>query len=94
MSFESMVCAYRRARIPACRDFWTIPGVMKCASDSLVLGASEQEVADILVDKAIKRYTSDNVAVVVISFPWTQRLLQKASETKVTKKKAGFLGMF
>jgi hypothetical protein len=82
----------------ACRDFWTIPAVMQCAENALTLGATESEVADILVEKALKRFTSDNVAVIVITFPWTRKLLDgqvdAAKSEKVKKRKAKFMGLF
>lgn len=71
---------------------------MKCASDALTLGATESEVADILVEKAIKRHTSDNVAVIVVTFPWTRQLLEGKAEgaknDKIRKRKGKFMGLF
>jgi hypothetical protein len=71
---------------------------MQCASNALSLGATEEEVADILVDKALKRFTSDNVAVIVITFPWTRELLNRQAEEakndKIRKRKAKFMGLF
>lgn len=71
---------------------------MQSASDALLLGASEEEVADILVEKALKRYTSDNVAVIVITFPWTRQLLdakaEAAKNAKIEKRKRKNFGLF
>lgn len=71
---------------------------MQCASNALTLGATEAEVADILVEKALKRFTSDNVAVVVITFPWTKKVLdgkaEAAKSDKIRKRKAKYFGLF
>lgn len=81
-----------------CRDFWPIANVMQCASDALALGASEEEVADILVEKALGRYTSDNVAVIVITFPWTRQLMDRNAEAtknaEIQKRKRKNFGLF
>lgn len=71
---------------------------MQCASDALLLGATETEVADILVDKALKRFTSDNVAVIVVTFPWTQEVLVRkqvaAKNERIQRRKERFMGLF
>ena len=52
------------------RDYYGQHEAMQFARNSLKGGMSAQEVADGLVDRALKRYTADNVSVVVVKFPW------------------------
>jgi len=37
-------------------------------------GTSPQSVAEQLVERALKRYTSDNIAIVVVKFPWAFKM--------------------
>ena len=53
-----------------CRDFFNQNDALNYARASLKGGSSAQAVADGLVDRALKRYTADNVAVIVVKFPW------------------------
>lgn len=62
---------------------------MRYAREAVRAGKSAQDVADNLVDRSLKRYTSDNVAVVVVKFPWG---IQQGNTTKSKSKK--FMGMF
>ena len=53
-----------------CRDFYKPSDAMQFARQSLKSGKSAQEVAEGLVQRALKRYTADNVSVIVLKFPW------------------------
>jgi hypothetical protein len=53
-----------------CRDFFNQRDALVYARNALMAGKSSQDVADGLVDRALKRYTADNVAVIVVKFPW------------------------
>lgn len=61
---------------------------MRFAREAIRAGKSAQDVADNLVDRSLKRYTSDNVAVIVIKFPWGISEAPKATKGKK------FMGMF
>jgi hypothetical protein len=54
----------------ACRDFYKPSDAMTFARSALKIGQSPQAVADALVERALKRYTADNVSVCVLKFPW------------------------
>jgi serine/threonine protein phosphatase PrpC len=56
---------------------------MRFARKLLQKGASAQAVADQLVDRALRRYTSDNVAVVVVVFPWSVASSKRAGKRKL-----------
>ena len=60
----------RQKRLHVCRDFYTPSDAMSFARTALKGGQSAQQVADALVDRALKRYTADNVSVCVLKFPW------------------------
>jgi serine/threonine protein phosphatase PrpC len=56
--------------ILSCRDFFNQRDALVYARNAFRAGKSAQNVADGLVDRALKRYTADNVAVIVVKFPW------------------------
>lgn len=72
----------------ACRDFYPQNDAMRYAREALRAGKSAQDVADNLVDRSLKRYTSDNVSVIVVKFPWGVSKVSKATKGKK------FMGMF
>lgn len=74
-----------------CRDFYPANDAMAFARNALQAGMSAQEVANGLVDRALKRYTADNVSVVVLKFPWAFKG-EKAGSAKPRKKGFGFGG--
>ena len=61
---------------------------MRYAREAIKAGVSAQEVAENLVDRSLKRYTSDNVAVIVVKFPWG------IQHVRTTQGKKKFMGMF
>lgn len=61
---------------------------MRYAREAIKAGVSAQEVAENLVDRSLKRYTSDNVAVIVVKFPWG------IQQVRTTQGKKKFMGMF
>jgi hypothetical protein len=61
-----------------CRDFYNAKDALAYARKALQAGQSAQHVADGLVDRALKRYTADNVAIIVLKFPWS---LQQGSRS-------------
>lgn len=70
------------------RDFYSQNEAMRYAREAIKAGVSAQEVAENLVDRSLKRYTSDNVAVIVVKFPWG------IQQVRTTQGKKKFMGMF
>jgi len=66
-------------------DAIPVPEVVAAARKWFVAGRGAQEVADKMADLALKRYTSDNVSVVVVD-------LRRGRELKPLEGKGGWLG--
>jgi serine/threonine protein phosphatase PrpC len=66
---------------------------MQYARDALKGGMSAQDVADGLVDRALKRYTADNVSVIVLKFPWAFTGEAAQSGGRKTRKGKGLFGL-
>eukprot|EP00803_Ostreobium_quekettii_P009136 evm.model.scf_558EXC.8 EVM.evm.TU.scf_558EXC.8 scf_558EXC:59871-62527(+) len=65
---------------------------VRYASREIEKGKSSQQVADGLVDLALKRYTSDNVAAVVIDLVGAAARRKRRATGQAAKKKAGVWG--
>lgn len=52
------------------RDFYKQSDAMRFVRKQLRSGDAPQQVAEALVERALKRHTADNIAVVVITLPW------------------------
>ena len=76
-----------------CRDFYNEREALLFARNALRAGQSAQQVADGLVDRALKRYTADNVAIVVIKFPWSLKSDVRGVRLKPKSKKKRLFGM-
>eukprot|EP00892_Ulva_mutabilis_P004092 jgi/Ulvmu1/2054/UM120_0050.1 len=72
-------------------DFYSQNDAMRYAREAIKAGVSAQDVAENLVDRSLKRYTSDNVAVIVVKFPWG---ISQGQTTKSKSKNKKFMGIF
>lgn len=77
-----------------CRDFYPQNEAMRYARQALKGGATAQTVADGLVERTLKRHTSDNIAVIVLKFPWAFSKKVKGSTNNIGANKAKSKKMF